>query len=144
VKRSSAALSLILLVGCQKFLTIVVDDTRSLQPTFRFHSESVFGTRNPQVVHVSTFMVTEKGQQGVPDTTVWHIESPAAKISAESGMKPSALREITYGKPPTGYATVVAPQSLAWGKTYRITSSLKVEGDDAVVGAGGEFAPSKP
>ena len=137
-----AALSLLLAIGCQKFLIVAVDDKQSLQPTFRFHADSVFGLGKTQSAHVSTFTVAAKGE-GSGDQTVWQIESRAAKVTSEPTAKPAALAEIKYGNAPVGYATLVAPQVLEWGKTYRVTSSLRVEGDEAVVGAGGEFTPTK-
>lgn len=143
MRRGWAALCLVAIsVGCQEFLTIVAEDQHSLQPVFSFHSESIFGLGGPQAVRVSSFRVS--ASDGGNDAVVWEIESPAAKITAEPTAKPAPLKQITYGDAPAGYATVIAAHPLAPGKTYQITSSIKVEGDEAVVGAAGEFTPTKP
>ena len=74
---------------------------------------------------------------------MWEIESEAAKIQ-EKVQKVPAVQALKYGVAPTGFITVVPAQPLAAGKTYRVTSSVKVEGKQAVVGAGGEFTPTAP
>jgi hypothetical protein len=125
------------LTGCLEFLRVVVDDTHSLQPTFRFRSRRPRG--GSETVNLLVFTVSIKG--GVPEDVVWKVESPAGRVGKQRVQRPPPLRHVRYGVVPEGFVTDVPPRPLIWGKTYRMDAALKVEGRESVVGAGGEFVP---
>lgn len=125
------------LSGCLEFLRVVVDDTHSLQPTFRFRSRRPLG--GTETVHLLVFTVSTKG--GVPEEVVWRIESPAGRVGKQPVQRTPPLRQVQYGVAPEGFVTDVPPRPLVWGKTYRMDAALKVEGKESVVGAGGGFVP---
>jgi hypothetical protein len=126
------------LTGCLEFLRIVVDDARSLQPTFQFRSR--WPLSGPETVHLLMFTVSTKGDG--PEEVVWRIESRAARVGQQPAQGSPPLRQVQYGVAPEGFVTEVPPRQISWGRTYRVDAALKVEGKESVVGAGGEFVPA--
>lgn len=127
---------ILILFGCQKFLDIKIEDKKTKLPVFRFYWPS--GGDKALSVHVETFVVFQDTPEGGRDT-IWKIESRSVRISSEAKSEPSSLEKIKYGVTPEGFVTVRSPKPLRDGKKYRVQSSLSIEDDPSVVGAGGKF-----
>ncbi len=123
------------LIGCLKFLKVVVDDSHSLQPVFRFCSRGLLGGTETVV----PWELTVRGTGNESDDVLWKIEARAASLARLPAPRPAPLRQLQYGVTPDGCIVLVPPRPLAWGKTYRVNAALRVKGEQSVVGAKGEF-----
>lgn len=141
VSRNPALLALALAValcGCQKFLRVAVTDPHSLAPALEFRSRPL---GRPQTVKLRFLVVTIK-RDGGTEEVVWRIHARAARVDRLPAAWPEPLRQVRYGVAPDGFDTEVAPRPLARGTTYRVEAQLRVEADEAVVGAAGQFTPA--
>jgi hypothetical protein len=124
---------LVVLIGCQKFLNIDVEDEQSSRPKFTFlYAYPLHFGKLPVKVQLNAFWVYCKAEDSTV-YVVWEIVADSLKT----------LDNIEYGIAPEGYRTLVPAVPLDSVRVYHVGASLKVEGDPSVVGAGGKFTIRK-
>ena len=102
-------LTCLLLVACQPSLMVsAASDIETLPaPRFRVQDRSRPGERP---LYNTIQLLEENGR------VLWHLR-------AEPFGDANSVAEFTYGEPPVGFATVVAPSPLAAGSRYTLAVS---------------------
>lgn len=104
-------------IGCHSpKLAVRILGSHSESPVFDFTTKEPDGTIGENHVLMNRFQIFQLDKHGNKTKTCWEVEAPKQETEI--------LKQVEYGKAPSGWKEIIPPESLQSGGIYSMTEGI--------------------